>query len=102
MVPEHHALREFFHELIERHFHEDGLRDEEMSDYVATMLTDFCEEGELFKVRDSRGRPLTGVGEMLLEADPVYGPASSFDRERQVRKHIGDFTLFFTGMFPER
>ena len=32
---------------------------------------------------------------------PVYGPAPSFDRERQVRKHIGDYTLFFTGMFPE-
>ena len=38
---------------------------------------------------------------MLLESDPVYGTALSFDRERQVRKHIGDFTLFFTGMFPE-
>jgi hypothetical protein len=31
----------------------------------------------------------------------VYGPAPSFDREREVRKHIGDYTLFFTGMFPE-
>ena len=38
---------------------------------------------------------------MLLETDPVFGPAPSFDRERQVRKHIGDYTLFFTGMFPE-
>jgi hypothetical protein len=38
---------------------------------------------------------------MMLESDPVYGPAPSFDRERQVRKHIGDYTLFFTGMFPE-
>jgi hypothetical protein len=38
---------------------------------------------------------------MLLETDPIYGPAPSFDRERQVRKHIGDFTLFFAGMFPE-
>src|SRR5262249_61740604 len=34
-------------------------------------------------------------------SDPIYGPAPSFDRERQVRKHIGDFTLFFAGMFPE-
>src|SRR5438034_9924702 len=24
-----------------------------------------------------------------------------FRSERQVRKHIGDYTLFFTGMFPE-
>jgi hypothetical protein len=38
---------------------------------------------------------------MLIESNPVYGPAPSFDRERQVRKHIGDYTLFFTGMFPE-
>ena len=38
---------------------------------------------------------------MVLESNPVYGPAPSFDRERQVRKHIGDYTLFFTGMFPE-
>src|SRR5437899_2074051 len=56
---------------------------------------------ELFKVRDASGRPLTDVGEMLMESDPIYGPAPSFDRERQVRKHIGDYTLFFTGMFPE-
>jgi hypothetical protein len=38
---------------------------------------------------------------MLIESNPVYGPAPSFDRERQVRKHIGDYTLFFAGMFPE-
>jgi hypothetical protein len=25
----------------------------------------------------------------------------SFDREREIRKHIGDFTLFFAGLFPE-
>jgi hypothetical protein len=27
--------------------------------------------------------------------------APSFEREREVRKHIGDYTLFLTGMFPE-
>jgi hypothetical protein len=102
MVPEQHALREFFLELVDRHFSEDGLHDEEMVHYVSTVLTDFCEQDELFKVRDAHGRPITAVGEMLLEADPVYGPAPSFDRERQVRKHIGDYTLFFTGLFPER
>jgi len=56
---------------------------------------------QLFKLRNAAGKPLGDVGEMLLESDPVYGPAPSFDRERQVRKHIGDFSLFFTGMFPE-
>jgi hypothetical protein len=27
--------------------------------------------------------------------------APAFEREREVRKHIGDDTLFLTGMFPE-
>ena len=53
------------------------------------------------KIRTASGRALNDVGEMLIESDPVYGPAPSFDRERQVRKHIGDYTLFFAGMFPE-
>jgi len=47
------------------------------------------------------GRRLDDVGEMLLETDPIYGPAPSFDRERQVRKHVGDYILFLSGMFPE-
>ena len=55
----------------------------------------------MHKIRNATGKPLTDVGEMLVESDPVYGPAPSFDRERQVRKHIGDYTLFFAGMFPE-
>jgi hypothetical protein len=102
MVPENNVLREFFHVLVHKHLTENlGLRDGEVSAYIANLLTDFCETDELAKIKDANGRALTDVGEMLLEADPVYGPAPSFDRERQVRKHIGDYTLFFSGMFPE-
>jgi hypothetical protein len=102
MVNDAHPLREFFTDLVEHHYTETvGLRDAEISHYVANLLTDFCETDELFKVRDEGGRPLHDVGAMILEADPVYGPAPSFDRERQVRKHIGDYTLFCMGMFPE-
>lgn len=102
MVPENHVIREFFLALVEKHYSESvGLRDEQVCSYVANLLADFCETEELFKIHNAQGKPLTDVGEMLLEADPVYGAAPSFDRERQVRKHIGDYTLFFTGMFPE-
>lgn len=101
-VPESHSLRHFFYEVVSSHFDSDlGLRDSEMQSYIANMLADFCDTTELYKIRDAAGRPLHDVGEMLLESDPVFGDAPSFDRERQVRKHIGDFTLFFTGMFPE-
>ena len=102
MVPESHPLQELFTELIHRHFDRDiGLRDDEMQDYIASVLSEFCECDQLFKIRNTAGRPLSDVGEMLLETDPVFGPAPSFDRERQVRKHIGDYILFFSGMFPE-
>lgn|SRR5579862_1689747 len=102
MIPESHPLEELFIELVGRHFAEEiGLRDPQIVNYVAHLMTEFCEVEQLFKVRDAAGRALTDVGEMLMESNPVYGPAPSFDRERQVRKHIGDYTLFFTGMFPE-
>ena len=102
MIPESHPLRDLFVELVNRHYTDElGMRDPEVSSYVANMLAEFCELDQLFKLRNTAGKPLDDVGEMLLESDPVYGPAPSFDRERQVRKHIGDFTLFFTGMFPE-
>jgi len=102
MIPQSHSLQQLFFELVERHYHSDvGLYNSNIHQYVAGMLTEFCEIEQLYKIRDASGRPLHDVGEMLLQSDPVYGEAPSFDRERQVRKHIGDYTLFFTGMFPE-
>ena len=102
MISDDHPLQKLFTELVARHYaHEIGIRDEQVVGYVAHLLTEFCDAEQLFKIRNMAGKPLTDVGEMLLESDPIYGPAPSFDRERQVRKHIGDFTLFFAGMFPE-
>src|SRR5215467_15843188 len=102
MIPDRHPLRQLFTELVDAHFDQSlGVRDSDVRAYVANMLAEFCETDSLHLIRNAGGRPLNDVGEMLLESDPVYGPAPSFDRERQVRKHIGDYTLFFTGMFPE-
>ena len=102
MVPESRALQSLFGELVNLHFDlEIGLRDSGVQGYIVNMLAEFCEADQLFKIRNAKQCSLDDVGEMLLEADPVYGPAPSFDRERQVRKHIGDYTLFLAGMFPE-
>src|SRR2546427_12673715 len=102
MISESHPLQQLFQELVGRHYAEEiGLRDPQLVAYVAHRLGEFCEADQLFKIPDTADRPLADVGEMLLESDPVSGPAPSFDRERQVRKHIGDYTLFFTGMFPQ-
>jgi hypothetical protein len=102
MIPESHPLQQLFKELVARHYAEEiGIRDPQIVGYVAHLLADFIEVDQMHKIRNATGKPLTDVGEMLVESDPIYGPAPSFDRERQVRKHIGDYTLFFAGMFPE-
>jgi hypothetical protein len=102
MIPETHPLEKLFVELVGRHYAQEiGIRDPQVIGYVAHLLTEFCSAEQLMKIRDASGRPLNDIGEMLVESDPIYGPAPSFDRERQVRKHIGDYTLFFAGMFPE-
>lgn len=101
MISESNPLQRLFQELVERNYGEVGIRNSEIHAYVSNLLTEFCESENLYKIRDEHGQPLHDVGAMLLAADPVYGPAPSFDRERQVRKHIGDYTLFFTGMRPE-
>jgi hypothetical protein len=102
MIPETHSLQELFQDLVGRHYAEEiGIRDPQVIAYVSHLLAEFCEADQVHKIRNAFDRPLDDVGEMLIESDPVYGPAPSFDRERQVRKHIGDYTLFFAGMFPE-
>lgn len=95
-----HPLRRLFVELVERRFFRDLHQDAGVAGYLSELLTDFTHVDNLYRLRNPRSRPLDDVGKMLLESDPL-GPQGSFERERAVRKHIGDFTLFFTGMFPE-
>jgi len=101
-ISDRHPLRQLLAAKIAEHFgREVGLRDEEIWAYLANLLTEFCDTRSVYALKNAKGRSLDDVGDMLLESDPVFGEAASFDRERQVRKHIGDFTLFYSGMFPE-
>lgn len=100
-ISRNHPLRRLFTELVERHFfHDVYVRDPRAAGYVSNLLLEFTDAEALYRLRDARGHRLDDVGEMLLESDPL-GPEGSFERERRVRKHIGDYTLFMTGMFPE-
>jgi hypothetical protein len=69
--------------------------------YVAHLLCEFSEAKNLYKVRDHLGHPIEELEAMMLAADPVNGSASSFDAERSVRKYIGDYALFVSGMYPQ-
>jgi len=91
-----HPLRRLFAELAAKELPGDP----EISAYVTDLLIDFVHADRLYRIRSLSGRQLHDVGEMLVESNPLL-EAASFEREREVRKHIGDYTLFLTGMFPE-
>jgi len=95
-----HPLTDLIESLTERNFSKVGLREPSLPHYAASVLVDFIHVDRLYKIRNARGERIEDVGEMLLESD-LRHRASSLERERSVRKHIGDFTLFYTGMFPE-
>ncbi len=81
MIPESHPLQQLFIELVGRHYAEEiGIRDPQIVNYVSHLLAEFCDAEQLFKIRNAAGNPLGDVGEMLIESNPVFGPAPSFDR----------------------
>lgn len=102
MISERHPLRQLFHEVVAGCYHRhSGIDDPELTSYIGDLLTDFTVTENLYRIRDSEGKPVKAIRDMVAASDPVFGPASSFDEEREVRRHIGDYALFATGMYPE-
>ena len=100
-VPENHPLRSLFNALTRRTFMQRlKWSDPVVSGYVSNLLIDFTHVDQLYRIHNRQGLRQEEVAGMLLEAD-VLLEAGSFEREREVHKHIGDFTLFMAGVFPE-
>lgn len=98
MKPVHpNTLQKYFAGIAEYVFHSQlGIADPPLVDYVSGMLLRFVRTDAIHKVRNLTGRPLTEVAEMLVEANARVGIA-----RRSVHRHIGDFTLFWAGVYPE-
>jgi len=100
-VPANHPLRRLFVVLTERTFVQRlGWPDHDVAGYLSDLLTEFTHTDNLYRIRNARGKRVEEVAEMLLEAD-LLERANTLEREREVHRHIGDFTLFMTGLFPE-
>lgn len=100
-IPKGHPLVRLFANLTEENFAGHlGWPDGEVIGYLTDILTDFVHIDQLFKIRNAQGRRVEEVAEMLAEGDLLHR-AESVEREREVHKHIGDYTLFMTGIFPE-
>ena len=91
------ALERFFSGLSEYIFHGQlGVADVQLVDYLSDMMLRFVRTDHVHRVRRSSGQPATEVVQMSREAEQRIGLA-----RREVHRHIGDFTLFWSGMYPE-
>jgi hypothetical protein len=100
-VPPRHPLRQLFGALTEKSFTEHlGWPDLNVTSYVSNLLVDFTHTDQLYKIRNQQDETVDTVVDLLFESE-VMLEAQSLDRERDVHRHIGDFTLFMAGLFPE-
>jgi hypothetical protein len=98
------ALERFFSRTIRRSFSDLQIRDGVASDYLADLLTRFARM-EAVHLRNPSGARLETVADLLLEIQRVWeldSPHFSPAQERELRRHIGDYTLFMLGLFKER
>jgi hypothetical protein len=97
-IPESHPLHRLFRGLTEYAFmHELGIGDPSLVGYVAGLLASFVPSQAVWRLRDAQGRQLADVTAMLTEAEAADDDA----RRRECHRHVGDFTLFWTGVYPE-
>ncbi|HET8760844.1 MAG TPA: hypothetical protein VFN94_07235 [Nitrospiria bacterium] len=93
-----HPLRGFFSVLTEKSFYEQlGWPDHRVIRYVANLLADFADVNRVYLFDDESGQRRVRLADMLRDAEA--GPSGL--PEREAHRHIGDFTLFMMGLFPE-
>ena len=94
-----HPLRRFFSGLAEHTFAADlGVADPPLIDYLSLLLSRFVHVDAIHRLKVGTGKRLEEVADMMMEAEalPPEGRTS-----REMHRHIGDFTLFWTGVYPE-
>lgn len=95
-----HPLRKLFRRALDYALTLSPSEKLEAADYIEEqILCEFVHVDNLYKIKDTSGRSLEDIADMLAEGD-VLLDARSFQKEFQVHKHIGDYTLFMLGMFP--
>ena len=92
-------LQGFFLDMTQQCFGELGIRDTEVTGYVADVLTEFARSDRLYRVRSRKNQRLDSVVEMLAEEEATLSREDPLMQERRQRKYMGDYTLFMSGIF---
>jgi hypothetical protein len=96
-----HPLRRLFRGLVEQVFMtEMGICDIRLTDYLSALLTDFVHVDAIYRLRTVDGSVIREMSH--AEAEAYLGPdVDATRRTRIINRYIGDFTLFWTGVYPE-
>lgn len=93
------SLERLFAGLTEHTFiSELGLTDTRLVDYITGLLTRFVHRDAIFALRDQSAQRLMDLADMVEEAERSENRG---DARREIFRHIGDFALFWTGVYPE-
>ncbi|MCG9895606.1 MAG: hypothetical protein MH204_09045 [Fimbriimonadaceae bacterium] len=91
-------LRELIHTAVVKHVATSGSPPVEA--YLTDLLLDFMEAEALDRVKGADGAPVTSLTDLIAQGD-VTVHADSFEREREVHRHLGDLMMFGTGLYPD-
>jgi hypothetical protein len=101
-TPDNHPLRRLFTGLVEGAFYTElGLCDPRLVEYLADLLVAHVHIDSMSLLRDSAGKRLDQIG-LILAASMEGEDVGEFPRAFDVHRHIGDYALFWVGLYPER
>jgi len=93
------SLQEYFLQVVRQSFWQVGIYDSAVAQYVAEVMTEFARSDNLYQVRYSSGRKIDSVVEMLARETAVPADEAAVLRLRMLRKYVGDYALFMSGVF---
>ncbi|MBU0639547.1 MAG: hypothetical protein KKB50_11830 [Planctomycetes bacterium] len=96
-----HPLRTLFRGLVEQVFMTElGVCDLKLIDYLGNLLLDFVHMDRIYRMQTVDGEVIRDVSRLQAEAC-LGGEYSEAEREWLINRYIGDFTLFWSGVYPE-
>jgi hypothetical protein len=91
------STRFYFYILVRHVFRRSDIQDRAVADYVAEVLAEFARTERARCVVPGQSNPLDYLFEMLTALKTADDRTSFF-----IRVHIGNHSLFLSGVFPER
>jgi hypothetical protein len=93
------SLQGYFLQVVRQSFWQVGIYDATVAQYVADVLADFARADNLYQMRGRGGRKIDSVVEMLAQAPAAPADEADVLRQRRLRKYVGDYALFMSGIF---